>query len=208
MIAIRLPGQSRAAVVSQASIPLDGPTSSQSSNSRAASYPDDARRLRGIVDREHGFVWRSLRRLGVPPSDVDDAVQKVFLVTAQRLATFPPERDRSFLFATCMRIASNERRGISRRRSDGPDGLEAMASDAPSPEKSAADRSALDAILEPLPLELRSVLVLFECEGMTSDEIASLLDVPSGTVASRLRRGRELATATAKRLRAGGGGEP
>ena len=136
---------------------------------------------------------------------MDDAVQKVFLVTSQRLSTFPPDRDRSFLFATCMRVAANERRGESRRRSAGPEPLEALVSKEPSPEQAAADRSTLDVILEPLPIELRSVLVLFECEGMTSEEIAELLELPAGTVASRLRRGRELAMAAAKRLRAGGG---
>jgi len=181
--------------VSQASIPLDA----------SASYPSDARRLRRLVDREHGFVWRSMRRLGVAEGDVDDAVQKVFLVISERLATFPPARDRSFLFATCMRVAANERRGYSRRRSAGPAPLDALVSTAPSPEQTTADRNMLDAVLEPLPIELRSVLVLFELEGMTSDEIAEMLELPTGTVASRLRRGRELAMASAKRLRAAGG---
>jgi RNA polymerase sigma-70 factor (ECF subfamily) len=172
------------------------------------SFPCDARRLRRLVDREHAFVWRSIRRLGVTEGDVDDAVQKVFLVTSQRLGTFPPERDRSFLFATCMRVAANERRGQSRRRSAGPEPLETLVSREPSPEQSASDRHLLDAVLEPLPIELRSVVVLFELEGMTSDEIASMLELPTGTVTSRLRRGRELAMAAAKRLRAAGGGEP
>jgi RNA polymerase sigma-70 factor (ECF subfamily) len=189
--------------VSQASIPLlPIPRELET----AVSYPSDARRLRGLVDREHSFVWRSLRRLGVAEPDVDDAVQKVFLVTASHLATFPPERERSFLFATCLRVASNERRGEQRRRSAGPEPLDALVSPAPSPEQNAADRDLLDRVLEPLPLELRSVLVLFELEGMTSDEIGTLLDLPSGTVTSRLRRGRELATAVAKRLRAASGG--
>lgn len=181
--------------MSQASIPLDA----------SASYPSDARRLRRLVDREHGFVWRSIRRLGVAEGDVDDAVQKVFLVTSERLAAFPPERERAFLFATCMRVAANERRGLSRRRSAGPEPLDALTSTAPSPEQTTADRRLLDAVLEPLPIELRSVLVLFELEGMTSDEIAAMLELPTGTVASRLRRGRELAMASAKRVRAGGG---
>jgi len=146
-----------------------------------------------------------MRRLGVAEGDVDDAVQKVFLVISERLATFPPARDRSFLFATCMRVAANERRGYSRRRSAGPAPLDALVSTAPSPEQTTADRNMLDAVLEPLPIELRSVLVLFELEGMTSDEIAEMLELPTGTVASRLRRGRELAMASAKRLRAAGG---
>jgi RNA polymerase sigma-70 factor (ECF subfamily) len=104
-----------------------------------------------------------------------------------------------------MRVAANERRGQSRRRSAGPEPLDALTSAAPSPEQTTADRHMLDAVLEPLPIELRSVLVLFELEGMTSDEIAEMLELPTGTVASRLRRGRELALAAAKRLRAAGG---
>lgn len=200
--------------MSQASLPLAAPAIAERSDcgpledTDAHAFPSDPSRLRRIVDREHAFVWRSLRRLGVTQGDVDDAVQKVFLVTASRLGTFPSHRDRSFLFATCMRVAANERRGHARRRSDGAEPLDALVSSEPSPEKSVTDRSLLDAILEPLSIELRSVLVLFELEGMTSDEIALTLDLPTGTVASRLRRGRELATATAKRLRAAGGGEP
>jgi len=140
--------------------------------------------------------------------DVDDAVQKVFLVTAQRLGTFLRSATGHFLFATCMRVAANERRGQLRRRTVGPEPLDELVSEEPSPEQSTSDRHLLDAVLDPLPIELRSVLVLFELEGMTSDEIASMLELPAGTVASRLRRGRELAMAAAKRLRSARGGEP
>ena len=187
--------------MSQASLPLI-PLDVEA----VAVYPSDARRLRRVVEREHAFVWRSLRRLGVPAGEVDDAVQKVFLVTSQRLSTFPVERERAFLFATCLRVASNERRGELRRRSAGPEPLDAMQTQEPSPEEHASNRHLLDRILEPVPLELRSVLVLFELEGMTAEEIGALLDLPTGTVASRLRRGRELATAAAKRLQAAPGG--
>ena len=45
-------------------------------------------------------------------------------------------------------------------------------------------------VLEQLSLELRAVFVLYELEDFTMAEIARTLDVPTGTVASRLRRGR------------------
>jgi RNA polymerase sigma-70 factor (ECF subfamily) len=64
----------------------------------------------------------------------------------------------------------------------------------PDPEALAGQRRAceqLDRVLDALPLELRSVFVLFELEGMTSPEIASVAGLPLGTVASRLRRARE-----------------
>ena len=163
---------------------------------------EDARRLRAVIDAEHAFVWRSVRRLGVPMSDVDDATQKIFLVAARRLREVPVGRERAFLFATAVRIASNERRAERRKRSDGPEPLDALCSDARSPEEVAADRSLLDALLGTLPIDLRSIVVLYELEQMTVEEIGALLDVPPGTVASRLRRARELIEGALRRMRA------
>lgn len=148
-------------------------------------------RLREVVVREHAFVWRSLRRLGVAELDVDDGVQKVFLVASRRLGAIPPSRERAFLFGTAMRVASNERRGETRRRSNGPDELETLRSDERSPETIAHHRALLDRLLEPLSLELRSAIVLFELEGLTVDEIAEIVGIPAGTAASRIRRARE-----------------
>jgi RNA polymerase sigma-70 factor (ECF subfamily) len=51
-------------------------------------------------------------------------------------------------------------------------------------------RLTLDQILSAMDVDLRTVLVLFEMEEMTTAEIASILDIPNGTVASRLRRAR------------------
>jgi len=53
-----------------------------------------------------------------------------------------------------------------------------------------------------MPAELREVFVLFELEGLRSTEIAPLLGLPVGTVASRLRRAREAFHLQAKRARA------
>jgi len=57
-----------------------------------------------------------------------------------------------------------------------------------------------------MPEELSSVFVLFELEGMTSIEIAALLEIPVGTAASRLRRAREHFEACVKRASARNGG--
>ena len=172
----------------------------------SAGVEVDAKRLRAVIDAEHPFVWRSIRRLGVPMSDVDDAVQKVFLIAARRLNEVPNGRERGFLFATSMRVASNERRAERRKRSAGPEALEEMTSPTPSPEQTVSNREVLDSILEELPIEIRSVVVLYELEQMTTEEIGEMLDLPVGTVASRIRRGRELIEITLKRLRAREGG--
>jgi RNA polymerase sigma-70 factor (ECF subfamily) len=60
-------------------------------------------------------------------------------------------------------------------------------------------RAELEAILDRMPLDLRAVFVLFELEQMTMAEIAATLDLPPGTVASRLRRGRESFQAAVRR---------
>ena len=48
----------------------------------------------------------------------------------------------------------------------------------------------LDRVLDKMPADLRSVFVLFELEELTVDEVAALLRLPRGTVATRLRRAR------------------
>ena len=71
----------------------------------------------------------------------------------------------------------------------------------PDPEELAQRREArhlLDRVLDALPEDMRAVFVLFELEELSLEQIASLLNVPRGTVASRLRRAREVVHAQAK----------
>ena len=51
-------------------------------------------------------------------------------------------------------------------------------------------RAKLDLILDSMSLELRAVFILHEIDEMTTPDIAAMLDIPVGTVASRLRRAR------------------
>ena len=62
-------------------------------------------------------------------------------------------------------------------------------------------REILDAVLSKLAPDVRAVFVLYEIEHMTMAKIASTLELPPGTVASRLRRGRELFQSEVERLR-------
>jgi RNA polymerase sigma-70 factor (ECF subfamily) len=63
-------------------------------------------------------------------------------------------------------------------------------------------REALDELLEGWPEDIRVAFVLFELEGLSVPEISQVTETKLGTVASRLRRARELFQAGAKRLRA------
>lgn len=162
----------------------------------------EASRLRAMQEEHFEFLWRSLRRLGVPESDVDDAVQQVFLVAARK--PIQPGAERSFLFATALRVASHARRTLRRRRESG-DEVPEQTDATPSPEDLVDQHRArvlLDEVLEALPLDVRAVFILFELEELTVVEIAAMLDLPQGTAASRLRRGRELFHQTVARVRA------
>ena len=153
-------------------------------------------RFRELVDGHYEFIWRSLRRLGVAPGDVDDASQQVFVTAVRKLAAIRRGSERSFLFQTALRVAADSRRARLRRRevasADVP--MKEEESDrAPSPEDAVDLRRArvwLDEILDDMSLDLRAVFVLFELDQVTMAEISVLLDVPPGTVASRLRRAR------------------
>jgi RNA polymerase sigma-70 factor (ECF subfamily) len=166
----------------------------------------DERQMRDVVLTHFDFIWRSLRRLGVPAAAVDDAAQQVFLVASRKMADAPLPTQKSFLFAIALRVAADERR--ARRRHPETATLDSgadVSDSAPGPDEileRRRARSIVDRILEGLPFELRVVFVLFEVEEMTTSEIAELLAVPAGTVASRLRRARELFQQGVNRFRA------
>jgi RNA polymerase sigma-70 factor (ECF subfamily) len=163
-------------------------------------------RLRVVFDSYFAFVWRSLRRLGVPASAVDDAAQEVFVVASRRLGNIEVGREQAFLFATALRIASNARRSFARRDARHDASLDSVVDPAPSPEQvaeRARARAMLDQVLATLALELRAVFVLHELEEMSMAEIANTLQLAPGTVASRLRRARELFRAELVRRKGG-----
>ncbi len=162
--------------------------------------------LRDLVETHLDFIGRSLRRLGVPEADVDDGVQQVFVVASRHLDAILPGRERSYLFGVALRVASDARRSRRRRSAvlDDSGHEDDARSHEPSPEALVGEhqaRALLDRVLEAIPIEPRTVFILFELEEMTMAEIAQLLDLPAGTVASRLRRAREIFHDEARRLR-------
>ena len=152
----------------------------------------DQARLRRAFDANYTGVWRFLRRLGVAPDRVDDAAQQVFLIALEAMERIHEGSERAYLYATAVRVAHGIRRKIQRELAS-PE-LDADASPLPSPAQLTDQkraREALDAIIARLDEDQRTVFVLAEFEDFTTPEIATLLDVPLGTAASRLRRARE-----------------
>jgi RNA polymerase sigma-70 factor, ECF subfamily len=156
--------------------------------------------LEALFRAHYAWVWRTLRRLGVAEPAVDDSAQAVFLVASANLDRIAVGRERAYLTGVALRIAANARRSDRRRR----DGLDAAVEDPgskpPDPEElldQKQRRELLDGWLDALPLELRAPFVLFEIEGLSLLEIADALDVPLGTIKTRLRRARQLFLETA-----------
>lgn len=179
-----------------------GETGGDASADRACADPQ---RLRAMIDAHYDFIWRSVRRLGVRADMVEDAVQQVFLVAARKVGDIADGSEKSFLFGTAVRVASDARKRAHVRREIATDALEEAADDVPSAEDLLDQRRAralLDRVLAEMDLDLRTVLVLYELEEMSTPEIAALLGIPLGTAASRLRRAREDLEGRMRRLAA------
>lgn len=140
-----------------------------------------------------GFVTRCLVRLGAPRADLDDLRQEVFL-TAHRRGGFVvgEAKPTTWLAAIAVRVLANHRRSRQRKGTEVIETYETLAD--PRDTEAFLDRRddvrrvyrALATLTEPL----REAFVLFEIEGLTTQEIAEALEVPVGTVYSRLGAAR------------------
>jgi RNA polymerase sigma-70 factor, ECF subfamily len=179
------PATAHAAIVTGAVATFGAPAPS-------AARDRDAR-LRGMVDRYVDFVARVLRNAGTPDAEIDDEVQRTFITAARRLDDVRPGAEKGFLFKIALNLAAHARRTLARRR-------EVLAEEAPernetfpTPEQLTDQkrmRQLLDGVLDRMDESLRVVFVLYEFEEMNMSEIADVLEIPRGTVASRLRRAR------------------
>ena len=160
--------------------------------------------------REHfALAWRALRRLGVPERDLGDATQDVFVIVYRKFHEFDFERPiASWIYAICLRVASDRRRSAAQRHelladeTERAEPGEAATAEHVAQQQNAERRALLEAALEAMPLEQRAVFTLFELEGRTGEEVAALLGVPAATVHSRLRLAREVFRRSIERHRA------
>jgi RNA polymerase sigma-70 factor (ECF subfamily) len=158
-----------------------------------------------LVLRHEDRVYNMALRMLGNADDALDLAQEVFLSAYRALKAFESKS----LFSTWLyRVTVNRCRDEMRRRATvkhtrprplgGPDPDDPPA-DPParsaSPEEAAASRESMGivaAAVEALPEDAREVLVLRDVEGLAYEEIAAVLDVPVGTVRSRLFRARSL----------------
>jgi len=153
--------------------------------------------FRKIYEAHFDQVWHSLRRLSVAERDLMDATQNVFVVVFRKLHEFEGRAQlRTWIFQICRRVASDYRRSAPVRREVVTDSVELNAraeqlSSAPLADEHAQRVSLARAVLDKLPEAQREVFILFELEQLSGEEIAAMLELPLGTVRSRLRLARE-----------------
>jgi RNA polymerase sigma-70 factor, ECF subfamily len=153
-----------------------------------------------LVTRYQDRLYNTVFRLVGNTEDARDVVQESFLSAYQSLTAFKGD---SLFFTWLYRIAINNAISMKRRQRAmlrlAP-GLESGAvsepadlSDAARPGRSlemAEDEQTVQQALNQLSPEHRAVLVLKDMEGRKYEEMAELLEVPIGTVRSRLHRAR------------------
>ncbi len=149
-----------------------------------------------VVYAEHfDFVWRNLRRLGVPESALRDATQEVFLVVYRRLGEFIPRGTlRSWLYSILRRVALAQKRQYRLQRPTETQNSEPLADEShPDPETDAILGQSLRLVLEllnGLDDDKREALVSVDIEGMSVPEACVALEVNLNTLYSRLHAAR------------------
>jgi RNA polymerase sigma-70 factor (ECF subfamily) len=147
----------------------------------------DTAALAALYDRYAAALLRFARRL--ERQEAEDIVQTVFMRVLQLAAGFDADAvsARPWLFAITARVALERRRSIRRWKA----ALLRLATQPLRTAPAIADtRRDLEAGLARLSSAKRSVLVLAEVEGFSCDEIAEMLDIPVGTVWTRLHHAR------------------
>jgi RNA polymerase sigma-70 factor (ECF subfamily) len=156
----------------------------------------DETALTALIDRYAARVHAYLLRHSGNREDADDLLQETWVRVARSARSFDTARRfRSWLYG----IATNLTRDLFRRRVTKERALHDLATQPPAaPGADSVDRGELRERIAELPENMRAVLLLRYYEGMSEAEMAEALDVPRGTIKSRLH-------AALRRLRAGYG---
>lgn len=151
--------------------------------------------MRTVFDEHARYVIRTLRHLGVREADVEDVAQEVFVTVHRKLPEFEGRSKlRTWLYAICLRVASDHRRRayvVRERATDNPpvDTGERTGDEA---DTSLESRAFVQELLGELDDDKRAVLVLYEIEGLTMREVAEVVGCPLQTAYSRLHAARDL----------------
>lgn len=164
-----------------------------------AARAGDAQAFRRLVESHMRAVYSLGYRLLRNADDADDVAQETFVRAYQALDRYDERYTfYTWLRAIATRLALNEIAKRRRRRTDGGEAFEAAAETIPGAERDPFEgiaggelQAAIETALDEIPPDYRAVLVLRAYEDLSYAEIASTLEIPVGTVMSRLSRARQ-----------------
>ncbi|NLP64050.1 RNA polymerase sigma factor [Paraburkholderia sacchari] len=173
-----------------------------------------SRRFQALALPHLDAAYNLARWLSRNPGDAEDIVQEAFLRAFRFFDAFRGDHARPWLLAIVRRVWYDEwrrRAGAEEvapfdelRDDQPPEGWDTGSADPEALAIRAEDARHVQEALRRLPVEYREVLVLRELEEFGYREIAAIIDVPVGTVMSRLARGRKrLAAMLAAHARSG-----
>ena len=150
-----------------------------------------------IVERHSDRVYRLAHRLTGNRADAEDLTQEVFVRVFRSLDTYTPGTFEGWLHRITTNLFLDQARRKQRIRFDALSDERAarLASPAPAPETAYAEQTFDDDVeraLASLPPDFRAAVVLCDVEGLSYEEIATILDAKLGTVRSRIHRGRSM----------------
>jgi RNA polymerase sigma-70 factor (ECF subfamily) len=181
------------AVVAEPTVPA--PDFDESARAHASDAPPSRAATAGDLFVSHGpYVWRALRYLGAPSSEIADLVQEVFVVVHRKIDSFEGRAElRTWIYGICLRVIAAHRRRARVQREDVV--AEVPQTSAPADQDGSVEReqnrALLRAALERLSPERREVFVLYEIEELAMREVAEAVGCPLQTAYSRLYAARE-----------------
>lgn len=199
------PSDRRAAMATDAEAPADDAPVVRPEQTQA----EVRQTLATLFTAHHELIWRTLRRLGASPEAAADYTQQAFVIAAERFFQIRPGCERAFLFSTALGLAHTSRRREWRCQLEA--NMELHSQRLRTDERVTREhyaRQLMDRVLSKMDTTLVTVFILFELEGLSSPEIAELAEIPLGTVASRLRRARQVFKAEVDQLEMSAEGKP
>jgi len=163
-----------------------------------AAQRGDERAFRALVADIQQRLWQVARRLAGDDDRAADLVQESLMRAFRALPRLrDPERFMSWLLRILNHVATDT---LGARQPESLEdlaeaGIEPMASELEGPEaraEAAGTAEAIDRALAAMPMIYRQPLVLRHVLDLTYDDLAQILDLPLGTVKTRLFRGREM----------------
>jgi RNA polymerase sigma-70 factor (ECF subfamily) len=158
----------------------------------------DAAAFGALVRLYQDRVYNVAFRLVGNADDAADVAQEAFLAAYEGLSRFRAESALyTWLYRIVVNKALNQRRSKAARPEfsggDDPSPLETAAAFSPTPDQEAEDKeraAMVQRAIRRLPRDLRTAVVLRDIEGLEYEQMAEVLEIPLGTVKSRLHRGR------------------